>query len=53
MASGWGLTVNVYTADESAVARASEILSRAAAGLTLEGLTVEIMLYPHEIEDAE
>jgi hypothetical protein len=45
------VSASVRSTDEAAIARAAEVLARAASGLALEGITVHVMIYKGELED--
>lgn len=51
MSAEWAVSVSVFSDDQAAVARAAEVLGRAAAGLALEGISTA--LHVHRVDDEE
>lgn len=51
MSAEWAVSVSVFSDEEAAVARAAEVLGRAAAGLALEGINTS--LHVHRIDEED
>lgn len=47
------LTLGVTTKDPELLARAAETLSRALAGLAMEGVDASLMVYEDEFDESE
>lgn len=52
MTEQWTVSAFVWTGDQSAVARAGEVLGRAVAGLALEGIDATLSISQDSDEEA-